>query len=151
MADAPTHDPDQPIDDFRDLVREPCLLAEDLLEVSRREPDAWRRFASTAMHSMGKADWDLPFLVVRTHAEEVDGAELLFALVAMRPEDEDTGGALFGELACSPALYDALVKDFALERPVPREAADPLRGMPSPGEMDALAWSALLDDEDGAP
>ena len=151
MADAPTHDPDQPIDDFRDLVREPCLLAEDLLEVSRREPDAWRRFASTAMHSMGKADWDLPFLVVRTHAEAVDGEELVFALVAMRPEDEDAGGALFGELACSPALYDELVKDYALERPVPREAADPLRGMPSPGEMDALAWSALLDGEDGAP
>ena len=50
-------------------------------------------------YGMGKADWDLPFLVVRTHAEEVDGEELRFALVAMRPDDEDAGGALFGELA----------------------------------------------------
>ena len=63
-------DEDEPDDaSYRDLVLEPCLLAEDMIAVSQREPEAWRRFASTAEHSMGKADWGLPLLVIRSHLE----------------------------------------------------------------------------------
>jgi hypothetical protein len=137
---------------FRDLVREPCLLATDLLAIGHAEPDTWRRFASTAEYSMCRADWYLPFLVVRTHTEEVDGSELVFVLLAMRPEDEDQEGVLFGELACSPGLYARHVKRFGLERPVPREARFTFADQMAPSELDRIGWKELLDpDPDDDP
>mgnify|MGYP003353846076 CR=1 FL=1 len=72
--------PDDTTAYYAALVREPCLLAEDLVAIALEEPDVWARFASTAEHSMAKADWSLPFLVIRTHTEVVDEAELLFVL-----------------------------------------------------------------------
>lgn len=137
----------RPSDDgtyFERLVREPCLLAEDVIMISVREREPWRRFASTAEHSLWKADWSLPFLVVRTHDETVDDETLRFVLLAMRHEDEDHAGAIFGELACSPAIYDELVKEYGLERPVPREARGAHDDVPTPDEMDEQSWRELL-------
>jgi len=147
---SPIPDPDDLPAHLAGLAHEPCLLAEDVLMISHREPELWRRHAVTADHSMGKADWDLPFVVVRTHTETIDGVEVLFALLAMRAEDEEPGGALFGELACSPALFSELVKDVALPRPVPREAEPPLEGLPTPLELDESMWALLLGDDDPA-
>ena len=139
--------PDDTTAYYAALVREPCLLAEDLIGIALAEPDAWQRFASTAEHSMGKADWALPFLVVRTHVEQVEDDELVFVLVAMRPEGEDGQGALFGEFACSPTLYAKTVKRFGLERPVPRTADGFEDGTLPPDEHDERAWAELLDDD----
>jgi hypothetical protein len=101
---------------------------------------------------MCRADWYLPFLVVRTHTEEVDGSELVFVLLAMRPEDEDQEGVLFGELACSPGLYARHVKRFGLERPVPREARFTFADQMAPSELDRIGWKELLDpDPDDDP
>lgn len=130
---------------FERLVKEPCLLAEDVVMISVRDPEPWRRFASTAEHSLWKADWSIPFLVVRTHDETVDDQTLRFVLLAMRHEDEDFPGAIFGEFACSPAIYDEFVKEFGLERPVPREAKGTPADAPTPDEMDERGWRELLE------
>jgi hypothetical protein len=152
----PTPESESDAPDLAALVPEPCLLAEDILAIGLAEREHWQRHASTAEHSLGKADWSLPFLVVRTHLETIDGVELLFVLLAMRHEDEDQTGAIFGEFACTPALYEQHVKTFGLERPVPREAEGPVDGMPTPAELNDHAWTALLtggdpDDEDSYP
>lgn len=146
--ESPMPESDDPTAYYTALVREPCLLAEDVVEIAMAEPETWSRFASTAEHSLGKADWALPFLVVRTHTERVDETELLFVLLAMRHEDEDQRGALFGEFACSPPLYARLVKRVGLERPVPRTADGFADGVPSPYALDEESWADLLGSAD---
>lgn len=153
MSDPAPHDDrhaddrPEPIADARRLTQVPCLLGDDLVEIAKAEPKIWRRHASTAEHSMFKADWSIPFLVIRTRKEKVKGRALLFVLVAMRPEDEEQRGALFGEFACTPKRFKRAVKRFGMERGLPRRA-DGFAFAPAPSEMDAMAWSALLDDED---
>ena len=148
--ESPLPPSDDPTAYYAGLVREPCLLAEDVVAIALAEPETWSRFASTLEHSMGKAEWNLPFIVVRTHTEVVDGTELLFALLAMRHEDEDQMGAIFGEFACSPALYARHVKRYGLERPVPRRADGFDAGVATPYELDEMRLYLLLDDEDDA-
>ena len=132
---------------FAALVREPCLIYDDLVEIAIAEPETWKRFASTAEHSLWKADWSAPFFVVRTHREDVDGQELVFVLVAMKHEDEDEGGAIFGEFACSAALYDQRVKEYAVPNAIPRRAHGFEQGAMTPSERDDMHIEALLEGD----
>ena len=72
--------------DFASLVQEPCLMDDDLRTIRLLEPELWERFASTLEYSMAYADLELPLLVVRKHSEVVDGRDLVFCLLAMRPK-----------------------------------------------------------------
>ena len=94
-------------------------------------------------------------MVSRTHREVHDGQELVFALlVFQRAEVYDCAqpwmlpSVLFGEIACSPGLYDELVREIGVTRPLPQEAYLPSQYALTPEEEDDAKWAALLNDPD---
>lgn len=106
---------------------------------------------------MSFADDHEPVMVSRTHREVHDGQELVFALLVFR---RDTGidqycempwmlpSVLFGEIACSVALYEELVREVGVTRPLPQEARLPSEYAPTPEEEDDAKWAELLNDPD---
>ncbi len=138
--------------DYASLVQEPCLMDDDLRTIRLLEPELWERFASTLEYSMAYADLELPLLVVRKHSEIVDGRDLVFCLLAMRPKTHDAGaGVLFGEVAMTTTTYETLVKTFGVCAPTPRKARPVDLSDLSPGKRDEELWKGLLaDDRDDA-
>ncbi len=134
---------------FEDLVQEPALLAADLEEIQAREPELWHRFSSTGEYATAYADWELPYLVVRTHVEEIDCVPVRFCLLAMRPHPkyECEVPMMFGEIALSPALYDELVKPYGLLGPVPRTARGLVPHIASFKYWDELMLRVMLDPD----
>jgi hypothetical protein len=92
-------------------------------------------------------DRDEPILVSRTHRETHDGQELVFALLVFRPRHWEpmAPNVLFGEIALSPELYEKLVRDIGVSRPLPQEAKVPDEYCLSPAEIDDDNWASLLN------
>lgn len=137
------------------LTLGPCLLTEDIKAISYREPDNYRDWCITADFSLDFAEEGVPAMVSRTHCEVHDGQELLFALLVFKratDAENDTPwclpSVLFGEIACTPALYEELVREIGVTRPLPQQAHLPSKYAPTPEEADDAKWAALLNDPD---
>ncbi len=134
--------------DFFALVQEPCFMDDDLRTIRLVEPELWERYASTLEYSMAHADLELPLLVVRKHAEVIEGRDVVFCLLAMRPETiSDGAGVLFGEVAMTPATYESYVKTFGVCAPTPRTARPVDLAADSPEKRDEELWKQLLQDD----
>ncbi len=123
-----------------------CFLKEDIRQIAFREPDNYKAWCITADHSLMKADDTDAILISRTHTEIHNEQELLFCLLVFNPGDGvyNQPGVLFGELAMSPSLYEELVRDVGVQRPLPQEARIPDEYDRTPEELEDLQWASLL-------
>ena len=128
-------------------VQVPGFIREDLDAMAFRAPEHYRAHCITAQHSLGKADEEEPILVSRTHTEVVDGEELTFCLLVFRPSDGFGfhPGVLFGEIGIPTALYEELVRDIGVRRPLPQEARVPDQYDIPPADVDDELWAELLN------
>ncbi|MGI9116009.1 MAG: hypothetical protein ACR2JV_00020 [Gaiellales bacterium] len=94
-------------------------------------------------------------MVSRTHREVHDGQELIFALLVFRRSEQVEcemswmlPSVLFGEIACSVALFEKLVRQIGVPRPLPQEARLPSKYELTPQEQEDAKWADLLNDPD---
>ena len=94
-------------------------------------------------------DSEQPIMVSRTHRETHDGQELVFVLLVFRPQGwmPMMPSVLFGEIALSPGLYDELVREIGMYRPLPQEAKVPDQYEQTPDEAEDEHWAALLNGQ----
>ena len=150
-ADPYEIDPDAPLPlpKPRTLLQEPGFLAEDLRQIAFREPDHYKHWCITADYMLRHSDSEQAIMVSRTHRETHDGQELVFALLVFRPKEwlPMMPNVLFGEIALSPGLYDELVREIGMYRPLPQEAKVPDPYEQTPDEAEDEHWAALLNGQ----
>ncbi len=126
------------------LVVEPVDVGEgrplDIVDIAPRSFGNVKPFWSHRTHR----NW--PHLISRTHTEIHNEQELVFCLLVFNPGDGvyNQPGVLFGELAMSSKLYEELVREIGLDRPLPQEARVPDEYARTPDELEDQQWASLL-------
>ena len=135
----------------------PGFIADDLRQMAFIEPDNYKTHCVTAEYSLRRCNRNEPILVWRSREEVRDGQEMTFCILAFPPPRPPEWVdmpvmvfhcILFGEIGISKALYERLVRQIGVRRPLSQEAPVPDEYDKSPDQLDDEHWAELLS---GAP